>query len=209
MEQRKTLIITGVVILLILTVIFGTIYYLIRIIQNRAAAPTATLFPQATQTPSMVTPSPLLPGTAVPPQPPPAQAPDTQVYNGPGFQLTYPASWGLLTCSNSRNFEFDPTNNTDQRGVLCDRALKPVTVLVTDNLTCQGESIRLGSHTVIRSTEGTKGGNIDYRWCVVTAGVDLDITHRVSTSGGRAHSTTDFSEQIEKMISTLRFGTSS
>lgn len=203
MEQRRTLVITGIVLVLIVAVVIGIIYYLIRFIQGRqATTPSPALLPGATQPAIIISPSPFSGST---PATGAAQPANTKVYNGPGFQLNYPSGWGLLTCRNSQNFEFEPANNANQLGVGCDRAVKPVTVLVTNNLSCQGESVRLGTRDVVRKADGTKGGAIDYRWCVITPGVDLDITHRVDPSKTGAYSSQDYSEQIEQMISSIRF----
>ena len=127
-------------------------------------------------------------------------------YKGVGFELAYPNNWGLLTCNNSVNFEFDPEKSQDMLKVNCDRAVKPITVLVSDNLSCQGDNIKLGNNSVVRIVEGTKGAEADYRWCVINPnGVDLDITQRVSNSGRPSSSRQDFAVQIEQVISSVNF----
>jgi hypothetical protein len=201
MDRKKTLIVTGIVLLIILALIFAAVFYLVRTIQNRQSS-SKTLFPTGSSSPAItpsITPTPV---SGAQPQPQPQTS--GKVYKGSSFQLNYPVTWGVLTCNNSQNFELDPQSSADQPAVLCDRAVKPITVLVTDNLRCTGETVTMGTHQVIRSQDGNKGGAVDYRWCVVTSGVDLDITHRANPAGGPATSKEDFSAQIEQMISTLK-----
>lgn len=203
MDRKKTLIVTGIVLLVILALVFAAVFYLVRTIQNRQSASQRTTFPDTTSLPILApstTPTPA--GTSPTSSSQPSSAGKT--FRGATFQLTYPTNWGLLTCSNSRNFELDPYIGADQLGVACDRAVKPITVLLTDNLSCTGETVTMGPNQVVRIQEGTKGGAIDYRWCVYRNGQDLDITHRSNPSGGVATSREDFSTQIEQMISTLR-----
>lgn len=126
------------------------------------------------------------------------------VYNGDGFSLNYPSSWGLLTCSNSKNFELDPTSSTNMLNVHCTTALKAVTVLVREgNYACPGNKVTIGNYTVTKSVVTWSDGEVDYRWCVPVAGKTLDISHRTGPNGGRAVSTTDYSPQVEDMIKTL------
>lgn len=129
---------------------------------------------------------------------------DLKTYKGNGFSLQYPKTWGLLTCSNSQHFELDPASSQDLSGIVCDRAVKPVTVLVADRLNCSGEKINLGGKEVTKSTVASAGGDIDYRWCVSAGGKNFDISHRVSSSGARASSKDDFSSAVEQIISTLQ-----
>ncbi len=124
-----------------------------------------------------------------------------KTYSGEGFSLRYPSDWGLLTCGNSNHFEFDPTSAQDVAGVVCDYAVKPITVLVKDgNISCSGDKVTLGSRSVTKSLKTYSDGDKDYRWCVNEGGKTLDITHRVSQSGSRATSKTDYSSQVEDMI---------
>lgn len=116
----------------------------------------------------------------------------TKTYVGQGFSLRYPNSWGLLTCSNSSNFELDPTNPTDQKEVICNQAVKPITVLVSENK---------GNCNAGKKT--WNDGQTDYRWCVNIGKVYLDITHRVSSQGFKATSATDYSLAVDEMVRTL------
>ncbi|EKD91396.1 MAG: hypothetical protein ACD_30C00014G0006 [uncultured bacterium] len=198
-DQRKTLIVTGAVVLIILALIISLIFFLTRFISSRrqSASPTPTVAPSG-QTPGE-TASPAPGNTSAP-------VPNAKSYKGVGFELAYPNNWGLLTCNNSVNFEFDPEKSQDMLKVNCDRAVKPITVLVSDNLSCQGDNIKLGNNSVVRIVEGTKGAEADYRWCVINPnGVDLDITQRVSNSGRPSSSRQDFAVQIEQVISSVNF----
>lgn len=123
----------------------------------------------------------------------------TQVVNGVTFRA--PLNWGLLTCSNSNNFEFDPTNGQDSR-VVCDVALKPVTVLVGNSQGCGGESVKLGEVQVQKLRIENQRG-IDYRWCFSKDNTQFNVTHRVSAGGSRATSKEDYSGRIEEMIANL------
>ena len=157
-------------------------------------------------------PAPSLPATAAIPtfsssSAAPAADPNTKVYSGSGFQVRYPKAWGLLTCSNSSNFELDPTSSADQLKVPCSRATKPITVIVGSKSACPGQVETLGSLRVTKSVDPS-GGRTDYRWCTQTNPV-LDITTRYSTSGGAATATTDYSAQVEQMISGITFATGS
>ncbi len=216
-EQRKSLFVTAIITLLILALIIGVIIYLVRFIQGRqnankitsnnttitrSAAPNSTIFnpseaPVASANPSIGFNYP--PASAVPGLP----AGDNELYSGNGFQVKYPKNWGLLTCNNSANFEFDPTSNVDQIGVVCDYAIKPITILEGGNPNCQGENVTLGNVSVIRSKVIDDNG-ADYRWCTKTSPV-LDITHRVSKTPARAASQADYSADVEKMIQNTTF----
>lgn len=210
-QDRRSLIVTAAVGLLVLAIIIGSIYFLIKFIRNRQTASTAISNSQISVSPSASTatstnstPISTLPNTnqnnnII------NNFPSTKTFNVEGLQITYPNKWGLLTCTNSKNFEFDINNGADNK-VLCDVALKPVTVILTNNLNCPGEHVKLGDYQVVRSANGTKGGGeVDYRWCIVTDGMDLDITHRVSQSSSRATSKNDVSVQIEQLISQIKF----
>lgn len=128
----------------------------------------------------------------------------TKTYSGSGFNLQYPKSWGLVTCNNSQNFEFDPTNAGDAPAITCDRAVKPVTVLLVDRLSCPGNVVNLGGNTVIKSRAVENNGDINYRWCLTSSGKNFDITHRVSATGSPSSGKEDFSEAVEKIIASLK-----
>lgn len=230
MDQRKSLIITGLALFFIIAVIVGTIAFLVRGIKNRQTA--STVFPKPTVQASVpmfegpsniidqpiINPSPSPSSSSRPAQqasPTPAPTPrgnqggtttvngNLETYNASNFSISFSKSWGLLTCNNSSNFELDPTNSTDQLNYSCNYAVEPVTVLV-GNVSCQGETVKLGNITVIKSVVNTSTGK-NYRWCTQTQPM-LDITHRVSSGGGRATSTQDYSSQIEEMIKTFKPG---
>lgn len=125
--------------------------------------------------------------------------PNTKVYTGATFSVAYPQTWGLLTCSNSKNFELNPLSSIDQPNVACTVAQKPITVLVKNITSCSGELKTLGSNQVYLSRTYYTDG-VDYDWCIKgTPG--LDITHRVSTNKLRGTSADDYSAQVEDMIS--------
>lgn len=198
-DQRKTLIVTGAVVLIILALIISLVFFLTRFISSRrqAVSPTPTATTSG-QTPAE-TASPKPGSTSAP-------VPNAESYRGNGFELAYPQNFGLLTCNNSAHFEFDPEKSQDMLKVNCDRAVKPITVLVSDNLSCQGDNIKLGNNNVVRKVEGTKGAEADYRWCVINPdGVDLNITHRVSNSGRPSSSKEDYASQVEQIISSVNF----
>lgn len=211
--QRRTLIVTGAVLLIILLIIFGTVFFLIRTILKPSGTPNPTptsrvsLFPTASGAPGAS-----LPGeTTASPAPfnstnQPAPASGLETFNGPVFQMQYPNSWGILTCNNSRNVELDPTSTVDQLNIACNYAQKPVTILVGQNTCVGGQIVSLGS-VQVRKIVGpiltdTGGSGNQYHWCTQTSPA-LDITHRVGT--GRAFSASDYSSQVEQVISSLKF----
>ena len=203
-DQRKTLIVTGAVLLIILALIISLIFFLTRFISSRRQAvnpsPSVTTSEQKTSENS-ASPSPESGITFQP-----SVVPNAKSFRGNGFELAYQNTWGLLTCNNTSNLEFDPEKSSDMLKINCDRALKPVTVLVAEKLVCQGDNIKLGNNNVVRSVEGTKGAEADYRWCVMNPnGVDLDITHRVSNSGRPSSSKQDFAAQVEQIITSVNF----
>lgn len=201
-DQRRSLIATAVVTLFILGLIVALVLFLVRFVQNR----------QKTQTGSnitvKVTPSPsAFPNSSVPGLPQ-SSSPINQggnlnvnLYVGQGFSLKYPKNWGLLTCNNSQNFELDPVNGVDSLKFTCDRALKPVTVLVRTNPICQGDNVTLGSVQAVKSKLIDDNG-VDYRWCTKT-NPTLDITHRYSKTPSTATSLQDYSVQVEEVIKSI------
>jgi len=212
-DQRKSLILTAVVTLIILALIVGLVIYLVRFVQNRQRgqvasnpSPPARVIPSASGNPG----ASILPAASNVPvrssaplavaSNPPANTGNGTLYSGQGFKVRYPSNWGILTCSNSLNFEFDPTNGADQIKVACERALKPVTILVGTNANCTGDTVSLGNIKVVKAKNSVNGRSTT-RWCTQT-NPTLDITHRVSQTPQRATSTQDFSAQIEQMIST-------
>lgn len=214
MDQRKSLIITALVLIFIIAVIVGTIIFLVRGVRTRSAsennrAAQATTVPMFSAAPDSETvptfdTNPTPAASSQPTNPTPGTNNQLKVYNGPSYSLSYPKAWGILTCSNSSNIEFDPTSSTDQLNVRCDVALKPITILAGGNPSCQGETVKLGNVTVQRSVQQTATGK-NYRWCSKTM-PGLDITHRVSSTPSRATSTQDYASQIEEMIKTFKPG---
>lgn len=204
MSQRSILVVLGTAIAVILAAVLGIAFYTGQI-AKRGNRPTNTSTNQAS--PSPTTEARLPVSSPTPATPPTQVSANSKAYTGPGFSLQYPKTWGVLKCNNSSNFEFDPTNPADQLGVNCDFAVKPITILVSNNLQCSGESSRIGGNNIIKTKKARNGGDIDYKWCagVGSGKVGLEVTHRVSQTGSRATSKEDFSQAIEQMISTLNF----
>ncbi len=218
-QQQRSLLFTASVGLIILAIIVASIYYLVKFIQGRVSSsrqPVASVETIKTDSaaPEIINieenPSAAgapTPGTA-------ASRPTTQprsainipagrkLYNPGTFQVYYPQNWGMLKCTNSANFEFDPSTGVDS-SVGCETAVKPITVLVDDIKGCDGENLRMGNVEVMKS-RNVDDEYISYRWCTKTDPV-LNITHRVSKNGERATSTNDFSTQIEDLISKITF----
>ena len=179
MDQRRALVIIGTIIVVLLAVVFGTAFLSRnnRFTRNNAVRNSS--------------PSPLLP-TQSTASPSPATDANLQIFTGDTFSLGYPQNWGLLTCNNSKHFEFDPATNQDQLNIACDRAVKPITVLVGDKFTCEGEVTKFGNVLAVKSKTTEEDGDIRYRWCLDGPQVDLDITHRVSTEEKRGFFQTDY-----------------
>lgn len=191
MDPRTRALIFGVLALITIAAIIGTIIYAVRLPKNQRI----TRLPGATQLPVISvapTSSDSTPATG-----------DTKTFTGQGFVVKYPGNWGILTCSNTPHFEFDPTNSQDVKGVVCDEAVKPVTVLVESNLDCPGTKVQIGSYSVTKAVAGRSDGGTNYRWCVPVGGKVLDITERVSPTGARATSLTDYSDQVEEIIKNI------
>lgn len=223
MSERRTLLVTGIVVVLIIALIIGVIWYLFNFIKARQNQPAATsdIFPRTSATiivssqPSQAPQGTVAPiATSVPVAaktptptviPTPISNPSnpaTKIYTGSGFTITYPKTWGLLTCNNSKNFEFDPYNSTDQLNFGCNFAVKPITVIVGQT-SCPGSIVTLGTTKVIKSVKtGTKG--TIYRWCTQTSPM-LDITHRTASTTQTGYSKDDFSAHIEEIISKSTF----
>lgn len=197
MDPKTRSIIIGAVALIILAAVVGAIFFFGRISRNGTDVPEQIgleTLPSVEATPS--------PASGVNTSPQTGTA-DTKNFIADGVLVKYPASWGLLTCSTNSNFELDPISSADVKGVVCGYALKPVTVLIVNSLNCPGELVTLGSNRVTKSKSLTNGTTF-YRWCTSVGNKNFDITHRVSSSGSRATSTTDFSPQVEQMIKDLQ-----
>lgn len=197
MDPKTRSIIIGAIALIFLAAIIGGIFFFGRVSKNTPdiTGPTGLdSLPQVGTSPtpaSGITTSPET-GTA-----------DTKSYQSDGVVVKYPASWGLLTCNSNSNFELDPATSADIKGVVCDFALKPVTFLMVNRLSCVGDKLTLGSNQVTKS-KTVSGGTTTYRWCVSLGNKNFDITHRVSSSGSRATSNGDFSAHVEQIIKDLQ-----
>lgn len=208
-DRVRSLIVSTIVLLVILAIIGGVIFYIANLIRTRQSSSNIrSNSPRGTIVISSPSPSPAsattsLPGTSSTP----SQPANTKTYTRLGFQIFYPSNWGLLTCNNSKNFELDPTNSQDELNTTCDFAKKPVTVLVGSNTCVGGQTADKGGVNFTKVVIQTSTG-IDSKWCTKTAPA-LEFSHRVSNDGSRATSKQDFSAQIEEVISTLHFGASS
>ncbi len=204
-DKTRALIVTGAVLLLILALIIAAIFYLIRFIQGRQAGVTTN----NTQNTINFSPSPGV-GSGTNNQNGTTNTPvvsgDFKTYNGSGFQISYPKSWGLLTCSNSQNIEFDPYNSTDQLRVACDYAQKPITVMV--GAQCEGQAAQIGGMQVVKSNKALSQGT-ENAWCVKTGGTNLLFTNRVSGNEIRGYGKDDQSQAIEQLISRIKVGNAS
>lgn len=210
-QQQRSLIFTAAVGLIILAIIIGSVYYLVKFIQGRVATSRQTvqtseniaLNPTATDsgslTPGVIT-DPADPTVPLSPTTQPQNSSDKKVLSVANFQLVYPNNWGALTCNNSSNVEFDPSSQVDSK-VPCETATKPVTILVGEVKGCEGETTKIGNVDVVKS-QVSEGSYIKYQWCTKTTPV-LNITHRVSEGNEPATSKQDFSKQIEEMISNI------
>lgn len=210
MDQRRIVVVATAVGFLILAIILGTIFYLSKNL-NKSTTPNkvvtssplpANSIPTASQ---IASPSPSAQATAGAASAAAPLVPGTKLYTGAGFSISYPQNWGLLTCSNSKNIEFDPYNSTDQLNFACNFAVKPITVVTSNVTSCSGDQVTLGANTVFKSRRFV-GDGVDYKWCI-KGNPGLVITHRVSDGGERATSKDDFSQQVEDMISHITFGT--
>src|SRR3989344_6814949 len=205
MEDRRSVIISAIIGILVLALIIGVIIYLIRFILNRPSNPGQTPEPEPTIEESTQPNPSKTPRSSASPRPSGTATPNTglTVYKGEGFEISYPRNWGILTCSNSQNIEFDPNSSQDQLKVYCDVAQKPITVLVNSNTCSGGENGSKGGINFVKTKKQT-AQFLSYKWCLKTTPA-LEVSHRVSDSGGRATSKQDFSAQIEELISRIKF----
>ena len=150
------------------------------------------------------------PKTTISPTPGPLRRGDDtgdsrQTYRGRGFSLKYPEKWGLLTCSNSTNFEFDPANNRDQAGVVCNWAVKPITAMArTSDADCRGNSNTLGG-TAGRKRGEKEGTYTYYTWCT-TSPPFLEFSHRVGSTQQLPGTATNasYEREIEEIIGSIQ-----
>ncbi|MFA5932696.1 MAG: hypothetical protein WCV81_00350 [Microgenomates group bacterium] len=209
MEITTRTIILAVVSVVIIALILSGVFYLLRSSKQLAntnkntgnpleklgvitASPTPTSV-QSGQT-SGVTSSNNQPSTV---------AVNIKTYQGSNFTIKYPQNWGILTCSDSKNIELDPYNSNDLINYACDRAIKPITIIVGDgSLSCPGEAVKIGNNTVVRSKTETANW-FKNRWCINKNGMSFDITNRINSKGIVGTGKDDFSSEIEKTIGSL------
>lgn len=208
-QQQRSLVFTAAVGLIILAIIVGSIYYLVKFVQTRIASNRQS--PQASVqniAQGSLNANPAISGQTSDSNP--TSAPGTSAnpnrnvkfYNvSDTFRLNYPQNWGILKCTDTGNFELDPLNSEDG-SIACDLATKPVTVILNNINGCDGESVKLGATETIKSKKVDSDGYTVYQWCTKTEPV-LNITHRVSKNGERATSPDDYSAQVEEIISNL------
>lgn len=175
-------------------VIFGVVGFIKSKVSPKAASVTQTNTVSAT--PSAQT------NISVSPEPIPQTGESKKNVNSVGVNFSFPNNWGVLSCSNSSNFELDPSNSSDSR-IVCDIAQKPITVLVNSNLVCKGQPTNISGMNVLKyRVENARG--VDYQWCFSKNGVNYNITHRVSPTAVRGTSTDDYSAKVEEMIGSVK-----
>lgn len=195
MDQRNKVVIFGGIGLLTLAAVLVSLFYVLK-------SAKVSKITQPAEVPNSLS---RLPGIAATPTAAGSAAPtlsDGKIFKGQGFSLNFPNNWGLLTCGNSNNFEFDPKGG-EMKDVVCGRALKPVTFVIVEKLNCSGEPIKLGNNHATKTKTLSENGDVSYRWCTMVGNISFDITHRVSESGGRATSQNDFSKEVEKIIASI------
>ncbi len=199
MDTRTRLVAIGSLVVIILVIVFGAIFYLVRASKGGTSVPGGTN--PLEKLPTVSTPSATLtpaPGRTS------SSTNNTKIYTGKNFTLTYPSSWGLLTCNNSQSIELDPGSSQNLTGVVCDVAVKPVTIVAVSRLNCAGDTVTIGNHQVIKSKTTASDGITTYRWCLTVGGQGLDITDRVSNTGARATSKIDYSQGVEQIITNIQ-----
>lgn len=195
MELTTKTIIFVVISVILIAAILGGIFYLLKNAKqlniNNKVDPLSKL--------QTISPSPT---PTIPIVQPVVFTEDTKLYQSQDFVLRYPKNWGIVTCNNSQNIEFDPYNKSDLRNYLCDSAFKPITIIVSkQSVSCSGENVPIGNTTVIRSKTETANWTKN-RWCINKNGTSLDITNRIAPTGIRGTGKDDFSKQIEQIIGT-------
>ncbi len=238
MDQRKSLIVTGLALIFIIAIIVGTIAFLVRSIKSRQATtnPTPAPIVQASPVPVFDGPSNSLPDPSInsnvaatptptptssaSPRPSASATPKPSASPSPSVQVN-----GSLKTYNGSSFSISYpkawsilTCNNSQN-----IELDPTSTTDQLNVNC---GYALKPITILVGNTSCQGqtvklGNIstiksstqtptgvNYMWCTQTQPM-LNITHRVSSDGSRATSTQDFSSQIEEMIKTFKPGTGS
>lgn len=197
MAERRGLIVAIIVVILILSLLGGMIYFLTGRLGIRQR-----LFGSQNPVPSIQNEASPSVGTLG------ATNSGDNVYQANGFQLIIPQNWGVLVCNNSSNFEFDPYT-PGRISTVCTSAQKEVTVLVNSNFHCQGDKVNIGPYQVLKFRRDAVVSNTgervtEYNWCFSAKGKNFSISHRVSPTGGLATSTDDLSSQIEAIIASIR-----
>lgn len=197
MEITGKTILFAIISVLIIAIILSGIFYLMK--SSKQIIPTGNKNPDPLARLGVITNNPQQPVVSTQA----VAATNTKTYQGRNFTINYPQKWGILTCSDSDNIEFDPYSGSDLKNYACDRAIKPITVLVSSTaLSCPGESIKIGNNTVIKSRTETAYW-LKNRWCLNKSGLSFDITNRVNQSGIVGTGKDDFSSEIEKIINSL------
>lgn len=199
----KTIIFTIISVILVAAILGGVFYLLKNSKQlnfgNKQASISGLPVIQLSPTPTAGAGSVAQNQTTLPITP----ASGTKTYQGQDFILKYPDNWGILTCSDSRNIEFDPYNKNDLINYPCDSAIKPITVLVNNQQSiCPGEVVKIGNNNATKSKTETAYWTTS-RWCLSKNGVSLDITNRVAPTGITGTGKDDFSKQIEQIVSSI------
>lgn len=120
-----------------------------------------------------------------------------------GISMQYPAKWGLLTCSNSNNFEFDPTNSQDELNVICEDAKKPITVVFSNNA-CGGGQVESGFDLFVIKSQDQSENYLTHTWCIKSNPV-IQITNRESQTTNVAADSKNYVNEIDKMINSIQF----
>ncbi|MDO8429497.1 MAG: hypothetical protein Q7S88_02610 [Candidatus Daviesbacteria bacterium] len=197
MDQRTRVIIIGAIALFVIAAVLAGVVFVGRLSKNQTPKLSDTGdIPDATardlQIPTIASRDPSL-----------ALEDGRGTFTASNYSLKYPTAWSVLTCSNSKNFELDPTSAQDIKNVVCDVAVKPVTIMEVSKLNCQGEKVTIGSHQVTKS-KATQGDYTRYTWCLNVGSKNLEITHRVSPKGERATSKEDYSQEVEEVIESIQ-----
>lgn len=204
MEITTKTIIFAIISVILIAAILGGVFYLLKNskqfnLGNKEASISGLPVIQLSPTPTTGTGATTQNQATLPVAP----ASDTKTYQGQDFILKYPDNWGILTCNDSRNIEFDPYNKSDLINYSCDSAIKPITILVSSqSISCSGDVVKIGGNSVTKSIAQTANWTKN-RWCLSKNGVSLDITNRVAPTGITGTGKDDFSKQIEQIINSL------
>lgn len=204
MEITTRTIVFTIISVILIAAILGGVFYLLKNskqlnLGNKGASISSLPVIQAspTSTPENISPTQTQNQTSI------TNTQNTKIYQGQNFILKYPADWGIVTCSNSKNIEFDPYNKNDLINYPCDSAIKPITILISNQpVSCPGDIVKIGNNSVAKSKTETANW-LKNRWCLNKLGINLDVTNRIAPTGITGTSKDDFSKQIEQMISNL------